>query len=117
MSKTPRATDHGALPFADWPQPDREAWNAAVRPADFLEEAGRGSTWRPESQRSARGAYARWLGWLTQAGTCLSDEAPAARITPERIRDYIDFLARGRSTVTSASYFGVLCMVVQAIFR
>jgi len=107
---------HDALVPSEWPQPDRAAWDAALRPADFLDDGGRGAGWRPASQRSARGAYARWLGWLAATGIPLASEAPAARITPERMGAYIDFLAETRASVTRASYFGVLCMAVQAMF-
>ena len=118
MSTISSVMPHGALAFGDWPEPDRIAWDAALRPSDFLDEdeAGRGVGWRPASQRSARGAYARWIAWLATSGVSLDSEVPAARITLGRMRDYIDFLTENRASVTCASYFGMLCMAVQAMF-
>jgi integrase/recombinase XerD len=109
-------SDHEALAFDAWPEADRTAWMTALQPANFLEESGRGAKWRPASRFSARGAYARWLGWLLTTGVVLDAEAPAARINPERMRAYVAFLANARATVTRASYFGVLCMAVRAMF-
>jgi hypothetical protein len=55
---------HPALPIADWPTVDRDAWDAALRRPDFLDEGGRGAEWRAASRRSAQGVYGRWLAWL-----------------------------------------------------
>ena len=109
-------TDHGALAFDAWPEADRTAWTAALQPADFLEERGRGAKWRPASRSAGCGAYARWLGWLLSTGVVLDHETPASRINPERMRAYVAFLEKTRATVTRASYFGVLCMAVRAMF-
>ena len=113
---SPRPSDHAALPLAQWPAADRLAWEAAHRTPDFLEAGGRGATWRPASQHSAVRSYGRWLGWLTAQGVELDAEAPASRLTLERIRAYIAFVQEGRASVTVASYAGVLCMVMRALF-
>lgn len=110
------AAEHVALSPANWPAADSDAWDAAVRPADFLEEGGKGADWRPASRCSAQRAYGRWLGWLISTGVILASEAPAARFTSDRLREYVAFLRQGRSSVTVASYLGVLCMVVVAMF-
>ena len=113
---SPRPSDHAALPLAQWPAADRLAWEAAHRQPDFLEAGGHGATWRPASQHSAVRAYGRWLGWLTAQGVELDAEAPASRLSLERIRAYVAFAQEGRASVTVASYAGVLCMVVRALF-
>jgi hypothetical protein len=74
---------------------------------------------RPTSARlpgPARAAYGRLLAWLQAQGVDLEAEAPVARITRERLRGYVAFLREGRSSVTVASYLGVLCMVLVAMF-
>ena len=108
--------NHRALPMTAWPRSDQEAWAAAIRHPDFLVEGGRGATWRPESGKSARGTYGRWLAWLMAQGVDLETEAPAERLTIDRLRAYVAFLQDGRSSVTVASYTGVLCMAVLAMF-
>jgi integrase/recombinase XerD len=107
---------HRALAPTLWPLADRCAWEAANEQAAFLAAGGHGATWRPASRRSARGSYARWLGWLTAEGVALDAEAPAARITPERIKAYVGYLQQGRASVTVPSYLGVLYMAVRAMF-
>lgn len=113
---SPRPSDHTALPQEQWPTADRRTWDAAHRAPDFLESGGHGATWRTASQRSAARAYGRWLGWLAVQGIDLDAEPPLTRITPERIRVYVTFLGEARASVTVASYAGVLCMVVRALF-
>ncbi|HEX4182278.1 MAG TPA: hypothetical protein VHY34_03365 [Caulobacteraceae bacterium] len=107
---------HPALPLEQWPPTDRAAWDAALRRPDFLDEGGKAATWRAASQRSAHGAYARFLGWLVAQGLDLASKEPVARITPERMRAYISFLQGGRAPLTIASYLGVLCMALLALF-
>ncbi|MBR0662238.1 site-specific integrase [Neoroseomonas oryzicola] len=107
---------HAALPVAAWPAADQAAWQAAHRQGDFLVKAGHATTWRAASQRSAAGAYGRWLGWLQSRDVALSNEAPSDRFTEERTRAYVAFLQHGRSPVTVASYLGLLCMTVVALF-
>ncbi len=112
----PKRARHPALPLEQWPAADQEAWSAAIRPKKFLKPAGKGAEWRPASRRSAIGAYGRWLAWASAQGADLAGEAPPRRMTAERLELYALFLLEGRSTVTAASTFGVLCMAVIAMF-
>lgn len=107
---------HPALALNKWPEIDRRVWDIAHRQGDFVAEAGRAAAWRSASERSARGAYGRWLGWLVTQAVDLPGETPCGRVTPERMRAYVAFLREGRAPVTVASYLGVLCMVVVALF-
>ena len=116
MSASITRSQHPALSLSEWPTGDRDAWVAALRRPDFLEDGGRGASWRPASQHSTQGAYARLLAWLLAQGVDLSADEPSARITPDRVRAYVVFLREGRSSVTVASYLGVLCMAVLAMF-
>ncbi|MFL5256461.1 MAG: hypothetical protein ACJ8AI_26905 [Rhodopila sp.] len=111
-----RTSEHRELPPAQWPAADRRTCDAAIRPNGFLEDAGKGAAWRTASRRSAQGTYGRWLAWLTSTGVDLEGEAPAARITPDRMQSYVRFQERLCSSVTVASYLGVMCMLVSAMF-
>jgi integrase len=111
-----RKIAHPVLAFEQWPAADRDAWAASIRPRGFLRPGGRGAAWRPASRRAALGAYGRWLAWLLAQGVDLAAEVPAGRFTAERAEDYARFLMAGRSLVTLASYFGILCMAVIALF-
>jgi site-specific recombinase XerD len=104
------------MPMMEWPVADRDAWAVALRCPDFLDKGGRGARWRPASLVAVQGAYGRWLAWLAAQGVDLEAEAPAERFTVDRLRAYIAFLEAGRASVTVASYMGVLCMTVAALF-
>lgn len=111
-----KLSDHTAFAQELWPPADRAAWQAALREADFLVDAGRGAKWRPASRRSAEGAYGRLLQWMSFQGIDLAAEAPAARVTPERMRSYADFLIVRSAPVTVASTLAILCMALRAMF-
>jgi len=108
--------EHSALSFESWPAADRDAWSAAIQPKGFLKKGGKGAAWRPASRHAAIGAYGRWLAYLSGQGIDLSCAAPHQRFTPARTEAYATFLLAGRSPVTTANYFGILCMAVIAMF-
>lgn len=107
---------HAAIKLEHWPLADQAAWEAASRQSTFLQPGGRASTWRPASRRSVIGAYARLLGWMQVQGIRLEEEAPHARITRERIDEYVAYLQGQCASVTVAGYLAVLCMAVLAMF-
>ncbi|MBR0649634.1 hypothetical protein GXW78_08175 [Roseomonas terrae] len=111
-----RSRAHAALPLASWPAADRAAWAAAHRQGDFLQKDGHATTWRAATERSALGAYGRWLRWSADQGVELSREEPSARLTPDRVHAYVAYLQQDRAPVTVASVLGVMCMVVVALF-
>ncbi|MEO3476019.1 hypothetical protein AAFN86_29560 [Roseomonas sp. CAU 1739] len=116
MSAQPTTREHAALPLAQWPARDQQAWDAANRRPDFLEPGGHAAMWRPAMQRNAMGAYGRWLAWLLDQGIALADEAPMTRITPERFREYVAFLRAGRAPCTVVGYLSWFCMLCKAMF-
>ena len=90
------------MPIASWPAQDRELWRTACAPAALLsEQAGSRSDRRPISNRKSEKGYGRYLTYLTLfAPECLAEPA-AARITPERVKAYIEHLkSLNNSTAT-----------------
>ncbi len=116
MPGVPARREHAALPLAQWPAQDQQAWAAANRRPDFLEPGGHAATWRPSSQRNAERAYGRWLAWLLEQGVALANEAPMARMTPERFTAYVAFLREGRAPCTVVGYLSWFCMLCRAMF-
>jgi integrase len=76
-------------PVLSWPEPDRAAWEAAMVKGDVLEPGGKGAAWSPQSRRKIAAGYGRWLTWLGARELLDTGTVPAARITPERVRDFI----------------------------
>ncbi|GGJ44020.1 site-specific integrase [Neoroseomonas lacus] len=116
MAGLPARREHAALPLTQWPEQDRQAWDAANRQPDFLVPGGHAARWRPASQRNAERAHGRWLAWLLEQGVALANEAPMARITPERFTAYVAFLRKGRAPCTVVGYLSWFSMLCKAMF-
>ena len=82
------------LPLEQWPEADREAFRRAYEPGDLFDEtAGPGAHLTEGTRSIIRTTYRRWLGFLT---TNYPDDllmAPTDRITPERVRTFINQLS------------------------
>jgi integrase/recombinase XerD len=79
-------------PLDQWPQSDRRQWRSALRAGDLLEQAGCRAKRSPFSNRAMEKGYGRWLAWLDSRGLLDAQIAPGDRITPDRVRAYVDHL-------------------------
>ena len=81
------------LPLDQWPAADIEAFASAFAPGDIFDEtAGPGAHLAEGTRRMIRTAYRRWLGYLKEHHGHDLLQAPADRITPDRVRAFIDHL-------------------------
>ena len=81
------------LPLEEWPEADHEAFRASYEPGDAFEETGGpGAHLAEGTRRMIRTAYRRWLGFLKEHHPDDLERLPADRITPERVRAFIDHL-------------------------
>lgn len=87
------------LPEHLWPAADRAAFDAAYVAGDIFDEtAGTGAHLAEGTRKLIKTAYRRWLGFLrAQHGRDL-ELPPAARITRERVRQFIEYLSGTRPT-------------------
>jgi integrase len=94
------------LPFENWPELDRQLFEAAFRaPADpFNEDAGPGAHLRPRSKKTIRYGYARWLTWHVLEMPASLANPPAERVTRERIKAYAAALGQTMKPSSVASY-------------
>lgn len=78
------------VPLAAWPAEDRLAWERvqARTNSPFRKDNG-GRTRSPYTYRVWQKCYGRWLGFLRDHGALDDAAAPASRVTPERLDDYI----------------------------
>jgi integrase len=97
-----KAPERACLPVDRWPEADRRRWLRACFAGDFLDdEVGARSGHAQISNAKAAKGYGRYLNHLSLVEPEALDEAPADRITPERVRAYVDSLiAIGNSTYT-----------------
>lgn len=98
-----------AILVLEWPELDREAWEAARRPVDVLEENAAGARWSAATWLLTERGYGIWLGWLAARGD-LDRSAPAqARVNADRLRQYFnDLQAAGLADHTRACHVQAL---------
>jgi integrase/recombinase XerD len=81
------------LPVNEWPEADRAAFRVAYEAGDVFDgTAGPGAHLAEGTRRAIEFTYRRWLGFLTPNHPGDLSMAPAERITPERVRGFIDHL-------------------------
>ena len=82
-----------ALPWAEWPAADRQAWDTAFAEGDVFDGRGPGHHLRTHSRASLLMAYRSWLGHLRDVEPACLQATPASRVTVPRIRRYVESLA------------------------
>jgi integrase/recombinase XerD len=88
-----KAPERVCLPIDQWPEADRRLWLEACAAGDILDdEAGARSAHAPISNLKAAKGYGRWMNHLARSAPETLTEAPAKRITPERVREYVEAL-------------------------
>lgn len=90
----PRLTWSKCLPIDLWPSADRAAWRSALRPSDPFEDGGIAASWSPATLSKTIKGYGRFLAWLKERNELNESADPASRITPERLRAYLEDLKR-----------------------
>jgi len=91
-----------ALPLADWPRIDREAWGAAQETAGVLYDGGVASHLKPHTRRDLTRRYAYFLSFLAQRRRLDPHGFAAASVTEQNILDYVCYLEARVSSVTLA---------------
>jgi integrase/recombinase XerD len=81
------------LPLSQWPEANRAALAAAYAPGDIFDDAcGPGAHLTLGTRRMIETAYRRWLGYLYEVHPLDLLHSPADRITPDRVRAFINRL-------------------------
>ena len=104
------------LPLDQWPEADHKAFRAAYESGDIFDEtSGPGAHLAEGTRRMIGTAYRRWLGFLKayHPGDLLAP--PADRITPERLRAFVDHLSAEIRTTSVAIAVDNLCYAARLI--
>jgi integrase/recombinase XerD len=81
------------LPVSEWPEADCAAFRAAYEPGDLFDgTAGPGAHLAEGTRKAIEFTYRRWLGFLKPNHPDDFVIAAAERITPQRVRGFIDHL-------------------------
>jgi integrase/recombinase XerD len=104
------------LPESEWPEADRAAFRAAYEPGDVFDEtAGPGTHLAKGTREAIWFAYRRWLGFVKPNYPDDLSKAPAERITPERVRAFIEHLSAGIRPTSVAIAVGRLYAAARLI--
>jgi integrase/recombinase XerD len=81
------------LPLDQWPEADHEAFRTAYEVGDVFDEtAGPGAHLSDATRRMIEFGYRRWLGFLKANNPDDLSLPPVERITPQRVRAFIEYL-------------------------
>ena len=83
-----------ALPVYAWPAADQALWQSIIAESNILDDSGPAAHWAPTTRDNVRKAYGYWLHWLGGRGLLDPMEPPMDRISPERIKGYIEAVDR-----------------------
>jgi len=100
MEKTHAPDLRRRIPLSEWPEINRALWDAALRPADLLDDGGSRARHALSSNQKVVKGYGKWLAWLAQRDLLDAISWPGSRITPERVRAYLETLCQEVSTGT-----------------
>jgi integrase/recombinase XerD len=83
------AAPNRCMPFAEWPDSDRIAWSAALRPGTPFAPGGIAARWAASTRTITINGYGRWLTWLQRYGFLDPSIPLGARATEERLIAYM----------------------------
>jgi integrase len=107
--------DRRCLKVEQWPELDRRAWGAVLKPGNLLDAGGRGAAWAPHTRHTTGRCYGGWLTWLDRSHLLDPTIGPADRVTPERVVRYVNDLRQRNSAYTVLSRVRELCNAIQAM--
>jgi hypothetical protein len=99
------------LPVENWPPNDREAFRIVYAPGDIFDDSrGLGAHHSEGWRRMILTTYRRWLGFLAAHHSADLSRPPINRITPQRIRDFIEHIeAEVRPTTIAMAVAHLYC--------
>jgi integrase len=100
-----------SLPLDLWPEADRNAWNAACRPAARLKPGGAAGHLKSVTREDHARHYGCFLDFLRRRGLLQSNEQAAANVTAHNVEAYITEL---KQHVSSVTLHGSICTLRRA---
>lgn len=105
------------LPYQDWPEGDRRAWQTLLLDGDILDGRGTCAHWAEATRQTNLKHYSGWLGWLAARGRLEPCWAPADRVTPDQVWAYARELIDSVAPKTVSSYLRDLKVVIKVMAR
>lgn len=88
----PRVGKCRSMPLIYWPDLDREAWRAAMKPVSLFSAAPQRRRWKAITWSGVETSYGFWLSWLRNNGILEEVDGPAARVSPVRLHSYFEHM-------------------------
>ena len=80
------------MPKESWPAVDSRLWLAAQEKGGLFEPDGRAAHWAYATRTQLEKGLAKWLGFLNLKQQLDPEISPAARITADRLRAYVQWM-------------------------
>jgi integrase/recombinase XerD len=104
------------LPIGQWQETDRKAFAKVYEPGDIFEDtAGPGAHLSEGTRKMILTVYRRWLAFLAEFYPDDLLKPPADRVTPDRVRAFIEHLAAEVRPTTVAIAADNLCYAARLI--
>src|SRR5260370_5391833 len=102
MAEFAAGTVRSCLPVAQWPEPDRAAWEAAHHRGGLLDDDGLAMSWAPVTTGLIAAGYGRFLSYLAESEGLDPRAFPRDRITRPRVEAYVAHLREHNHSSTIA---------------
>ena len=89
-----------SVPIAEWPEPDRLAWEAACRRGGRLRRGGAAAHLKPITQGDLARRYGYFVDHLQRAKIGISSTEPAGMVTPQNVSSYLEEMRDRVGSVT-----------------
>jgi len=89
MTNSHRPHAGHALALEDWPEQDRERWQAVSEPADLISLRNRAHDWSPAGRQLVQRCYGQWLWWLAGGGGLVHPSSSGERATEALMLAYV----------------------------
>ena len=99
---------------AEWPAIDRTAWELVTQ-GDILDGVAVLAQLSPRTHKNYSDCYGHWLNHLATFDELEPDLPPALRVTPDRVRAYVQRLEAGSASATVAQRIYGLYRVISTL--
>ena len=103
------------LPFSEWPAADRLLWEQRFSSMDIFDRINPATVRADMSRYSVTAGYRRWLGYLVRRNALVEGSAPAERVTPMAVSEYVDHLREHVAPPTVYTYVRYLHRAIKAM--
>lgn len=99
----------------DWPDADRQAWDAFYAEGDIFDGEGPFRSWSEGSRKKRRQSYGQWLSFIARRDFAALALAPAGRLTKDRISAFLDECEARLKTRSTAGLILDLYVLARAL--